>query len=154
MLYSDWHSTDCSSNQDCNSIPNCTNVQEPTHINQTVTVQYTRIITIQQTQTEYTQTTIVKCPTSSYELPSTALSSVYSTRCPVSTQRTVTVTNCPQPAVAFTGVLEISILATSGVLICLPMLALVILTHCWVKTRRMLKKRNGGVNSVHLGRER
>ena len=144
----------CSSSQDYDSIKNCTDARVPMYINRTVTVQYTRIITIRQTQTEYTRTTIVKCPTSLYELPSTALSSVYSTRCPASTPSTVTVTNCPQPAVAFASVFEISILAISGVLICLPMLALVILTHCWVKTCRMLKKRNGGVNSVHLGRER
>ena len=50
----------------------------------------------------------------------------------------------------------IGILATSVVVICVPILTLVILTYCWIRTRRVLKKKRGDpeIKFVYLAQDR
>ena len=54
---------------------------------------------------------------------------------------TVTTTMYQQSPVVLSNVAEVGILVTSAVLIGLPILALVIVTYCWVRTRQTLKKK-------------
>ena len=68
-------------------------------------------------------------------------STVYITRSQAHTPSIVTATNCPQ---ILSDIVQISILATSGVLICLPITALVIVTYCWGRTRQILKEKRSG----------
>ena len=114
------------------------------------TVEPTRTITIQHTQTVYILTTVSTCP-----MPSLVLrknnhpvipNTVYITRCPACTSSTVTSTNCPQ---VLSDTLEIGIVIISGVLICLAILALVIVTYCWVKARQTLQEKRNDDLSTH-----
>jgi hypothetical protein len=110
------------------------------------TVQHTRFITITQTQEVYSQTTVRICPTPSPSpsedthsmtpmVVTPTVSTVYITRYSDSIPTT-------KIAIVLSNVAIIGILATSGVLICLSISALVIVTCCWIRTRRTLKKRN------------
>lgn len=108
----------------------------------TVTVEHTKFITITHTQEVYRQTgtTVRICPTPTTSLsqdshPVTPMvSTVYITTCSDSTSTQST-------KVVLSNAVQIGILATSGVLICMPILALVIMTYCWIRTRKTLKKK-------------
>ena len=51
-------------------------------------------------------------------------------------------TSPPTTRFALSNAAQIGILVTSGVLMCLPILAaLVIVTYCWIRTHKMLKKK-------------
>ena len=53
----------------------------------------------------------------------------------------VTTTIYQQSPVVLSNVAEVGILVTSAVLIGLPILTLVIVTYCWIRTRQTLKKK-------------
>jgi hypothetical protein len=68
----------------------------------------------------------------------------------------VTTTIYQQSTIVLSNEVGIGILATSGVLICLPILTLVIVTYCWIRTRRVLKKKRGDpeMKFVYLAQDR
>ena len=122
------------------------------------TVKTTEFVTISNTHTQkvYIQTTVSICPmptppstTDSHLVTSTASAIYYSTRSSDSTSPPIT-------RFALSNAAQIGILATSGiVLICLLIAALVIVTCCWIRTRRTLKEREGtGMNFVYSARDR
>ena len=115
------------------------------------TVESTSAITIQHTQTVYIPTTFSICPTASFSLRKSnhlvTPSTVYITRCQPCTPSTVTRhTTCPQ---VLSDTLQISIVVISGVLVCLAILALVIVTYCWTKARQTLKEKRNSDDSTH-----
>ena len=125
------------------------------------TVEHTKFVTITSihTQEVYSQTTVNICPMptpSSSEdthLVTPMVSTVYITRSLDSID-----TSIPATKIVLSSAAQIGILATSGVLMCLPILAaLVIVTYCWIRTRRTLKEREGtGTNFriVYSARDR
>ena len=127
---------DCPITQD-NTSPTTTAVL---CMNQTVSVEQIKTITIQHTQTVNNPTIVTICPTPSPSLGSHLMRS----SCPVCTPSMVTATIYQQPPIVLSDVVGVSILITSGVLICLPISALLIVTYCWVTTRRTLKKKRSG----------
>ena len=121
------------------------------------TVKTTEFVTITSTHTQevYSQTTVRVYPmpipsssTSSHLMTPTA-STVYIIRSSDSTSTPATKTGLSNAA-------QIGILAISGVLMCLPILsALVIVTYCWIRTRRTLKEREGTrTNFVYSAQDR
>ena len=87
--------------------------------------------------------------------PPMVLSNVMSS-CPACRPSTVTTTIYQQSPVVLSNMAEIGILTTSAVLICLPILALVIVTYCWVRTRRTVKKKRSDpeMKFVYLAQDR
>ena len=94
------------------------------------------------------------CPTPTP--PSTTVSRlVTSTVSTIYITRSSDSTSPPTTRFALSNAAQVGILATSGVLMCLPISALVIVTYCWIRTRRTLKEREGtGTNFVHSARDR
>ena len=128
-----------------------TTVENSSCIPQTVTVEHTRLITIQHTQTVYNPTTVEICPTPSPLLTSksshfVAPNTVFIPAC---TPSTVIATIYQQPPIILSNITQISILTTCGLLICLPVSALVIVTSCWIRTHWTLKKKRNGMNIDH-----
>ena len=127
----------------------------------TVTVESTKFVSIASTHTQevYSQTTVSICPMptpSSGEdtsLVTSTVSTVYITRSSDSTSIPATT---PATGLVLSNAAQIGILATSGVLMCLPIsVALVIVTYCWIRTHRTLKKREGtGTNFVCSAQDR
>ena len=114
------------------------------------TVEHTKIVTIIHTQELYSQTTVnILCPTLtpllSEDTHLVTTSIVYITTCPDST---------PSTKIVLSNVAQISILATSAVLICLPISALVIVTYCWIRTRQTLKKTRNEAKFDHSAQDR
>ena len=123
------------------------------------TVKTTEFVTITSTHTQevYSQTTVRVCPMptpssstdSHLMIPTASTVTVYITKSSDSTSTPATETGLSNAA-------QIGILAISGVLMCLPILsALVIVTYCWIRTRRTLKEREGTrTNFVYSARDR
>ena len=119
------------------------------------------ITTSTHTQEMYSQTTVSICPmptpssTTVSHLVTSTVSTVYITMSSYSTSIPATTS---ATGLALSNAAQIGILATSGVLMCLPILAaLVIVTYCWIRTRRTLKEREGtGTNFriVYSARDR
>ena len=109
-----------------------------------VTTTSKEIVTIIHTQEVYSETTISICPTPTPSLRED-INLMCTTRCPDTTTSSV-----------LSNVAQIGILVTSGVLICLPISALVIVTYCWVRTRRTLKERrkSTGTTFVYSSQDR
>ena len=144
-------------------------------MNQMSTVEHTKTITSTQTVNNPTTVSTYPTPSSSLNEASHPLisSNVYNTECPACAPSTVTTTvyqqqppivlsnmtpSCPVcrsstvtttiSPVVLSAAVQIGILATSAGLICLPILALVIVAYCWVRTHRAVKKkrRDSGMN--------
>jgi hypothetical protein len=119
-----------------------------------ITAEHTKLITTTHTQEVYSQTTIRICSTPT---PSPSESGTHPMTPSVSTVYITTIsesTSTPTSGIVLSNVVQIGILATSGVLICLPVLTLVIVTYCWIRTRRTLKKKRNEVNSDHSAQDR
>ena len=136
----------------------------------TVTVEHKEFVTITSTHTQKvcSQTTVSICPTSTITLSedtrlviptvSTALSE--DTHLVTSTANTVYITrssysiSTPTTKTVLSNVAQIGILAASGVLMCLPISALVVVTFCWIRTRRTLKEKRNEVRFDHSAQDR
>ena len=125
------------------------------------TVESTKFITITSTHTQevYSQTTVSICPMptpSSSEDTSLVTSTVSTVYITMSSDSTNIPATTSATGLELSNAAQISVLATSGVLMCLPIsAALVIVTYCWIRTRRTLKKREGtGTNIVCSARDR
>ena len=125
----------------------------------TVTVEHTKFVTITHTQLQEvhheTGSTVRICPTTTLSQDShpgpviPMVSTIYITNCSDQALPSTLSTRCSDHAnmytlstkVVLSNAVQIGILATSGVLICMPISALVIMTYCWIRTRRTLKKK-------------
>ena len=129
------------------------------------------IVTITSTHTQevYSQTTVSICPISTISLSedthlethmaSTALSKdthlvTSTTNYSVYITRSSDSTNTPTTKTILSNVAQIGILAASGVLMCLPISALVVVTFCWIRTRRTLKENRNEVRFYHSAQDR
>lgn len=76
--------------------------------------------------------------------------------CPACRVSTVTTTIYQQSSVVLSNEVGIVILTASVVVICLPVLTLVIVTYCWIRTRRILKKKrcDPEMKFVYLAQDR
>ena len=120
-----------------------------------VAMKLIKTITIQRIQTVNNPTTVTICPmpSPSFNINSDLVTPniVYTTKYEACTSNTI----YQQPPIVLSDVVEVSILVTSGVLICLPISALLIVAYCWVRTRQILKKRNGpGMDFDHSAQDR
>ena len=91
-----------------------------------------------------------------HQLPPVVLQNTITT-CPVCRPAsTVTTTIYQQSPVVLSNTAGIGILAISAVLICLPIIAIVIVTYCWVRARRTLKKKRTDpeMKFVYLAQDR
>ena len=133
-----------------------------------IIVEHTVTITSTHTQEVYSQTTVSICPISTIALSedthlvtsmaSTALSEdthlVTSTANTVYITRSSDSTSTPATKIVLSNVAQIGILAASGVLMCLPISALVVVTYCWIRTRRILKEKRNEVRFDHSAQDR
>ena len=129
MLSIDLNSTDCSSANNSLTTTDslCKTETVLVEYTKTTTINHTIQYTIQHTQTLYSPTTLIICPTTSSSLTST----------PTESPTTITVTTCQEPTTILSGIQQISVLATSGAVICLLIIALMMM---WVWTRRTSTK--------------
>ena len=163
----------------------CINPTSIEELSTTITTTVTNSTTVTHTETVNTLTTvsISICPTTRYEAshlltsncPSctprtvittiihqqqpptvTVLLSNMTRSCPTCRASAVTTTIYQQSSVVLSNEVGIGILATSVVVICLPILTLVILTYCWIRTRRVLKKKRGDpeIKFVYMAQDR
>ena len=133
-------------------------------------VEHTKLVTITSTHTQevYSQTTVSICPISTIALSedthlethmdSTTQSEdthlVTSTTNTVYITRSSDSTSTPTTKTVLSNVAQIGILAASGVLMCLPISALVVVTFCWIRTRRILKEKRNEVRFDHSAQDR
>ena len=169
----------------CTSLNPTMTEEHSTTITTTVTNSTTVTSTTTHTETVNTPTTasVSICPTTRYEAshlltsscPSctprtvtttiihqqqpptvTVLLSNMTLSCPTCRVSTLTTTIYQQSSVVLSNEVGIGILATPVVMICLPILTLVILTYCWIRTRRVLKKKRGDpeIKFVYMAQDR